>query len=215
LRTIILIGFFFSFSSFYAQNKTSAPVSTTSEMRYSYEINSSKLELIQSSPRKHSFINLAGQAVVGTGLAVVFFVPTAAASFSIGWNNNLDPPIGATLEVLTISSYFIGAAVGVHWVAKAQNKELSFWKTVGYSFIGGSVGLGLLAILSTQYTTIPGVGGTIAALCPVIGSMIYASFVSDWPQEVPKVSLYKKSISHKDLIEQTQIFNLELVRIKL
>jgi len=149
LRTIILIGFFFSFSSFYAQNKTSVLVSPTSEMNYSYEINSNKLELIQSSPRKHSFINLAGQVFTGSAVAVVFSIlPTGLLVASV-WGTERDIS-GPALGILAVSSYFFGAAVGVHWVAKAENKELSFWNTVGYSFIGGGVGVGLLAILSTQ-----------------------------------------------------------------
>ena len=166
------------------------------------------------SSNNYSFINLAGQAVVGSVLAVGFFIPPMSASFvsSFGENNE---PLPAALAVLAFSSYVFGAGVGVYWVAKSENQKLSFWKTVGYSAIGSGVSIIMFSILANNYTKIPAVGGTIAALFPVIGAMLYASFISDWPQEPQKISFVKNNFTFNDIFEHSKLFNIELFRIKL
>ena len=45
--------------------------------------------------------------------------------------------------------------------------------------------------------------------------MIYASFISEWPSESQNVALQKNILAHKDLINQSKIIDLELLRIKL
>ena len=164
---------------------------------------------------KYSFINLSGQALVGSALAVGFSILPFSVAFGSALSGNSTETSQATLEILTISSYLFGAAVGVHWVAKSQNSKLPFWGTVGYSVIGGGVGAILATVLASQYTTIPTFGGIIVALSPVIGSMIYASFISDWPQEPQKISFVENSLTQKDLFEHSKLFNIELFRVKL
>ena len=164
--------------------------------------------------RKYSFINLFGQALVGSASAVVFVIPSAYALGNAIFHNSSSSSKSA-LGILALSSYLFGAAVGVHWVAKFQNSKLSFWGTVGYSVIGGGVGAILATVLASQHRIIPTFGSIIVALTPIIGSMIYASFISDWPQEPQKISFVKTSLTQKDLFEYSKLFNIELFRVKL
>jgi len=165
---------------------------------------------------KYSFLNLSGQALTGSALAIAFAIPP----FTVAWARALgmaqsSKSLDTALGILTLASYTFGSAVGVHWVAKSQNSKLSFWGTVGYSVIGSGVGAVLLAVLASRYETIPEFGGSIAALCPIIASMIYASFISDWPQEPQKISFAENSLTQKDLFEYSKLFNIELFRVKL
>lgn len=194
------------------------PDSSISSLRYEIENYKSSFNFglpDNIAAKKHSFLNLSGQALVGSAFAVGFSVLPLAATWANIWGSDGTPVTQTTLEIQTLSSYLFGSAVGVHLVAKSENSVLSFWKTFGYSAIGGGVGIILIAILASQYETIPGTGGLIVALCPIIGSMVYASFISDWYQESQDVTFAKTLKSHKDLFEQTKLFDIELLRIKL
>lgn len=216
MKPNIVLFVFFVCSNIVAQNNYKSISQLTAEIKFFDNINDTHITLFQHNKidsQKHSIINLSGQLVVGSALAVGFSILPFSLGFAAAWSGN---ETGAGISsILAISSYLFGAGVGVHWIAKLENPELSFWNTVGYSAIGGGVNALLFTILSTQYTTIPEVGGTIAALCPVIGSMFYASVISDWPKETRETSFYKNILSHKDLIEQTKLFNVELLRIKM
>jgi hypothetical protein len=188
------------------------------EIKYFDKNNNSHIILFETDKtvtHKHSFLNLSGQAIVGSTFAVGFSILPLTAAWANAWGSDGTPASQTALGILTVSSYLFGSAVGVHLVAKSENPELSLWKTFGYSAIGGGVGVVLVAIFASQYETIPGAGDVIVALCPIIGSMVYASFISDWPQEYQEVSFAKTSILHKDIIDQTKLFNIELLRIKL
>lgn len=185
---------------------------------FTFSENNSNIIIFQSDniiPRRHTALNLAGQALLGTGLAFIFAVPPLAATWAAAWSNGGNTGANA-LFGLTVASYMFGSAVGVRLVAKAQNPNLSLWKTYGFAAIGGGTGALLTGILASQYTTLPAVGVIIVLLSPVIASMIYASFIADWPQDNnDNLTSYKTTISHKDLIEQSKLFNIELIRIKL
>ena len=185
-------------------------------LRNNHDISNQILPVIPdiTFSRKHSILNLSGQLLVGSTLAMGFSIIPAglvgAASF--GKETEVSVPL---LNIIAVSSCLFGSAVGVHWVAKAENSNLAFWKTVGYSAIGGSGGVLILTLLTTQYVTVPAAGIVVVALCPIIGSMIYSSFISDWPQENSNAAFYKNNFSHKDLIERSKLFNFEIMRIKL
>lgn len=217
MRTILII-FVLTFSNVFSQNKFSSFSNHKLTLEFTNNNHISHYSFDQSdklASHKHSFINLAGQALVGSALAVGFFVPTLTLSIGLTWDKNINEPSQTALGILSLSSYVFGAAVGVYWVAKSENPKLSFWKTVGYSAIGAGVGVVIVSILATQFTKIPTVGGSIAALSPIIGAMVYTSFISDWPQSNEEVSFYKDYFSHKDLVEQSKLFNIELFRIQL
>ncbi|WP_337865820.1 hypothetical protein [Ignavibacterium sp.] len=167
------------------------------------------------SSQHHSILNLAGQALVGSSLAVGFSIFPISAGFADAWSGDATVASQTALGVLAISTYLFGAAVGVHWIASYENPNLSFWGTFGYSAIGGGVGTIIASVLAANYTTVPAAGVFIVALTPIMGAMTYASFISDWPDENQKTSFNQVYDSHKDLIEHSNIVNLELLRVEL
>ncbi|MBL1211750.1 MAG: hypothetical protein HND52_00210 [Ignavibacteriae bacterium] len=165
-------------------------------------------------PENHSFINLGGQFLVGSTLSFAFFIPSVVIGWASAWNRSTDLE-EAAVGILMISSYLFGATVGVHWIAKVENSNLSFWGTAAYSAIGGGASALLIAIASTKYTRIPSVVIIIAASLPVIGAMFYSSFISDWSDQRSEESSIQKDLTHFDLIERTKLFNINLLHIRL
>lgn len=217
MRTILFLLFVFFHLNIVAQDSSGENNSSTTPQIVSHLVinnNTDTLNLINIRQRhNHSFLNLSGQAVVGSLLAAGFSIIPFGLAAGDAWNRADDEYNETILGIIFISSYLFGAAVGVHWVAKAENPDLSLWKTFGYSAIGGGFSTVLIAILAEKYTTLPSEGIVIAFLSPILSSMIYASFISDWPSEKHAISLQNKCLSQKDLIEQSQLFDLELIRI--
>ena len=214
-KTIIILLFLsFHFRVFAQEN------STTSENSHFKYLADEKIKTFQQTffqtdsliTNKHSAGNVSGQALVGAFCAVGFSaIPFSATSSKLGSKDQ----VNAASAILTIAWYTFGAAVGVHWIAKSENPELSFWGTVGSSVIGAGVGFGFVSAVSSAFTDPPYFSVVIAALCPIISSMIYASFISDWPSESQNIALQKNILAHKDLINQSKIIGIELLRIKL
>lgn len=218
MRSILILISVIVCSNIFAQDSYQSIGHLKSEINYFCKIDNSRIVLFESDKtisQKHSILNLSGQALVGSTFAVGFSILPLAAMWANAWGSDGTPASQTAIGILTLSSYLFGSAVGVHLVAKSENPELSLWKTFGYSAIGGGTGIILLSILASQYETIPGAGDVIVALCPIIGSMVYTSFIADWPQDYQKVSFIKTNLSHKDIIEQTKLFDIELLRIKL
>ncbi len=162
------------------------------------------------SSHNYSFGNVCGQAIVGSLCAAVFVVlPFSAVSSGLGSKDQ----VNSASAILTITWYTFGAAVGVHWIAKSENPELSFWGTFGTSVIGACLGTGFIYLLSDGIKSPPHFSVVIAALSPIISSMIYASFISEWPSENQNITLQKDNLAHKDLINHSKILDLELLRI--
>ncbi len=213
--------FIFICSLNFAQNNFKPVCRLATDIKYSDNYNETHIiyfhpeEIVR---KNYSFLNLSGQAILGSAFAVGFSILPLTAGLANSMGSDGTPTsravLGVTLGIITLSSYMFGSAVGVHLVAKSQNPALSFWGTVGYSAIGFGAGIALLAILASQYETIP-CGGGIVLFFPIISSMVYASFISDWPKENENISFSKFNLSHKDIIERTKLLNLELFRIKL
>lgn len=215
---IIIVIIIFSFSGIFAQDERNEIIQFKMGMKTNNTNSYIKFETAQqdnSSLQHHSFINLSGQTLVGSALAIGFSILPLSAGVANAWSGESTEASQTALGILAISSYLFGAAVGVHWIASIENHNLSFWGTAGYSVLGGSVGAIIVSILATNYTTIPNVGVIIVALTPIIGSMAYASFIAEWPMESQEISFHKKYFSHKDLIEQSKIINIEFLKIKL
>ena len=214
----LIAVFLFLYSSIFSQNQSGQFVQLTAEIK-SYDISANnQFTVVQQDnilSHRHSFINLSGQALVGSALAIGFAILPLSAGAANAWSGESTDVSQAAFGILALSSYLFGATVGVHWIASYENPYLSFWATAGYSAIGGGVGTIVVSILAANYTTIPTVGVIIVALTPIIGSMIYASLISDWQNKNQELSFRKVYFSHKDLVEQTKIINLELLRIKL
>ena len=175
---------------------------------------SSPLKLGNKVYDNYSLTNLVFQPVVGSVLAFIFAIPPLAAGFHDAWNHGSDGS-QTVWGVLTLSAYCLGAGTGVYLVAHVENKKLTYWETVEYSVFGGAIGVITAAVLASQYSTIPNAGAIFIAFSPVIGAMFYTSFVADWPTQNRDLSFNNKILSHKDLINRTNIFNIEVIRIKL
>ncbi len=161
----------------------------------------------------YSLTNLVFQPVVGSGFAFIFTIPPFVGLLNDAWNS--ESAISHTVwGILTISAYCLGAGTGVYLVAHIENKNLTFWKTVEYSVFGGAVGAITAAVLASQYSSIPNAGAIFIAFSPVIGAMFYTSFVADWPYQNQDLSFNNKMLSHKDLINYSKVFDIELLRIR-
>ena len=184
LKIIVTAILIFSFSNNFSQTRLRQVFKLKHDISYCSSFKTNYFKVVQTdkiSSHNYSFLNLTGQAVAGSGFAVVFSIIPLALTWQAAWKSDgINTREQMALGILTLASYTFGAAVGVHWVAKAENPNISFWGTVGYSAIGDGAAILLASILASQYKTIPGAGGVVIALCPVIGSMVYASFISDW-----------------------------------
>jgi hypothetical protein len=169
----------------------------------------------------HSGINITAQVVVGEGMAIGLSIIPFSLGFVSAFNGSDSKTVSDILSIVGISAYIVGTATGVHWIAHIENKGHSYWKTVMFSTIGAGVGAALSGILALKYTTIPDAGVTIIMLCPLAGSLVYSLAYADWPQQNPPTIEYKKlemnnkALSFKDLVDQSQIIKINILRIDL
>jgi hypothetical protein len=169
----------------------------------------------------HSGINITAQVVVGEGMAIGLSIIPFSLGFVSAFNGSDSKTVSDILGIVGISAYIVGTATGVHWIAHIENKEHSYWKTVMFSTIGAGVGAALSGILASKYTTIPDAGVTIIMLCPLVGSLVYSLAYADWPQQNPptteynKLEMNNKALSFKDLVDQSQIIKINILRIGL
>jgi hypothetical protein len=215
VKLILILFFSFIYINTFAQYKFNriSPIGNRTYLAIDLDSNCISGDIV--IPHKYSAINLTGQLLAGSALAFIFTLPSMTAAFYNAWSGHGSKESQILLSAIGITSYLIGSATGVYWVAKSGNSELSYWGTVGYSAIGGSVSAILASILASKYTTIPGTGAVIIALCPLISSMVYASFISDWPGENENLSFSDNILSCKDIINYSNLFNLELIHIDL
>ena len=175
--------------------------------------------LLSNYRTKHSTLNVSLQALVGEGIGI----GAAIIPFSFGFVSAFgsSKTTGDILGAISIPVYILGTASGVHWIAHIENKDHSYWKTVMFSTIGAGVGAALSGILASKYTTIPDAGVTIIMLCPLAGSLVYSLAYADWPQQSSTTNNYQdfainnKTLSFKDLVDQSQIIKINLLRISL
>ncbi len=174
VKLILILFFSFIYINTFAQNKFNRISPIGSRTNLAIDLDSNYIPGDSVIPNKYSAINLTGQLLAGSALAFIFTVPSMTAVFYNAWSGLGSKESQALLSAIGITSYLICSATGVYWVAKSGNSELSYWGSVGYSAIGGGVSAILASILASKYTTIPGAGAFIIALCPVISSMVYA-----------------------------------------
>lgn len=203
----------------FAQNNYRYAQFSRSEYKYSLSLPDDSLKNIVplGKVKKHSTINLSLQVIVGEGLGIVLAIIPLSISFGSAWNGSNSKVVSDVFGALSIPTYIIGVAAGVHWIARVENPKHSFWKTVGYSAIGGAAGVVLAAILASKYETIPP-AGAVTLLFPLISSIIYSTSIADWPYDNninynERFSPKKNFYSHKDLIESSKLFNISLVTI--
>ena len=159
--------------------------------------------------KQHSTENIIGQAfagiLCGAGLSAI---PFSSASSKLG---SREKPNESVL-IIAVACYTFGSALGVHWMAKSENPENKYWGSALSSAVGLGIGVGLVfsGIEDPPYVTT-----VIAALSPLIGSIIYSTAIADWPDENPNMTLQPKILSHKDLVNSSKIVELEILKIRL
>ncbi|MFH1195431.1 MAG: hypothetical protein V1720_06940 [bacterium] len=208
------ILFFYLFSlQLFAQSASSKTHEI--ELRLSLKAENVTDTFAQYNPidKNYTVFNTLGQFVMGNILSVVFSFLPASASFAHSWGGG-SKEVGYLLGGLTLSAYMLGAGTGVYWIAHSQNKGLSYWGTCGYAAIGGAAALLSVAILSTQYNSLPGYAMALFFL-PTIGAMIYASDEANWPDIVSQQPIDTDYISHQEMINRTKLFEMELLRVEL
>lgn len=169
----------------------------------------------------HSVLNISFQVIAGEGMGFVsVLVPLAIAGRSAFSENSSNSTTDIAL-LLTIPAYIIGTATGVHWVAHLENKDHSYWKNVGFTAIGGGIGLLTGLVLGSKYHKIPPAGIITMALAPLAGSLAYTLFIADWPKKpVPVTKFDGKNFEEngylvKDIVQRSQIIKMNLLRIEL
>lgn len=114
--------------------------------------------------------------------------------------------------------YAAGTALAVYLMAQPNNPNVSYWNTLGYSFIGAGAGIGIASLMNHKGTSFPYV---VAFAAPVIASIVYADFLAPSPSfrdyyyfPVSESSGNLSSLSsHKDLYNSTVLCNVDLFRI--
>ena len=167
----------------------------------------------------YSAINVFSQIAVGEamgiGLSVLPLV--AAKANSLYDSHNYSNSWGA----VAISAYIFGVSAGVHLIAKAENKEHKLISTLFYSAIGGGVSIVITSIVSKKFTIISNDDLAVNAMLPLLGALIYSLALADWLEQSQTINKYEnfkmtnKIMSHKDLVERSQIIKINLFRIAL
>jgi hypothetical protein len=170
---------------------------------------------------RHSFWGNAKQVAFGLSLGTVLALPPAIinAVNTLGEGDVLSEKNFApqtTLIVLTVTVYVVGNGVGVYAAAKGENPSLSFWKTMGYSVLGGGTGVLLASTLSSIQEPIPTVWKVVIALTPLMGAMTYTNFIADWESSTQSRSHGNVGgeYTHSNIIERSKLFQMNLLQIE-
>jgi len=168
--------------------------------------------------RKHSFGNIAAQAVIGSVFGLGLGSLAAGSAFAYYWRREGTTFSNVFFSILIPSSLIYGSAVGVHVVAKRENPRHSFWQTVKYSAYGAGGGVVLSLIFASQHKSVSSGEVILIALTPLIGSLIYSNYVAEWPEtnqkdKLSEITFRKLNYSFKDYYESTQIFRVNILSI--
>jgi len=216
MRSISLIVILFFFTNITAQQKYFSLTGFNSFTGLADDTRCTKnmyLTLNTGKTGRHSYLNITWQLVVGSATAAGCSIIPWSIGFAEAWSGNSSPHSQTLWGVLTLVSYTFGAGLGVYWVSHVENPAQTLWGTIGYAAIGSSTAILTVALLSAKYTTIPGPITILAVLCPVISSILYGSFVADWPQSFNSASYKQIDFAHNELFESEKLFDMQLIRI--
>lgn len=154
-----------------------------------------------------------------SGFAVAYFSFFAGAGVgSLGGAEGLGLAPYAVIGVGV--GYTTGAAALVYFIGHNDNPNVTFWGTMGYSFLGAGAGLGIASLAARSDAPYRGSAPYIIFFAgPVIGSIVYANFIApgptfrDYYNKADKYSFNGKSYSHKDLYNSTVLYNVNLFNI--
>ena len=161
----------------------------------------------KNNQQKHSALNLFAQEVVGVASGIGLALP----SYYLSKVDRLAANGKENLTIFSFISYVIGSGVGVYLIADLENPNISFWETIGYSIIGG--GTSFLILNATFDGIIFPIGIISFLILPTLSSMIYASYIADWNNEI-NTSIKNNALkNHSYLVENSKLFNVELWRV--
>ncbi|HEX2869128.1 MAG TPA: hypothetical protein VHO03_18950 [Ignavibacteriales bacterium] len=152
-----------------------------------------------------------------SGFAVAYFSLFAGAGVgALGGAEGLGLAPYAVVGVGV--GYATGAAALVYFIGHNDNPNVTFWGTMGYSFLGAGAGLGTALLIgrgSRQFGAVP---VTIFFAGPVLGAIAYANIIApgptfkDYYNKNDKYS-FNGNFSHKDLYNSTVLYNVNLLNI--
>ncbi len=162
----------------------------------------------------HSFYNILGQVIVGGIGSVIAPAPFVATAFvnALGGGRQ---DVTDLMILLSVPAYLFATSGGVHWIASKENSKHNFWETFKYASVGMGVGVGIVSILSTQYTTIPGVWVAVSYTCPLIFSIIYSTSIAEWPTEISRNYFENSTLTLQEIHNREMIFNINILRVNL
>jgi len=162
--------------------------------------------LNENIQHRYSTLNLFGQTVAGYAAAVGF----SALPYYLAGENNPGSDYKTGLIIFSVLTYLTGSATGVYFVSNIENPKISFLETLGYSALGGLLGFVTASATFNQRDPSP-FGIILFFAAPTISSMIYSSFVADWPEN--RVGIRENTKTVNDFIEKSKLFNVQLLRI--
>ncbi|HED06608.1 MAG TPA: hypothetical protein ENI57_00640 [Ignavibacteria bacterium] len=167
---------------------------------------------------KYSVGSLIAQGLTGSisGLGLGFLA--IGSAFAYSWRHGATTFSRVGFTLLVPASMIFGSAIGVHLIAKYENPKHSFWQTVKYSAYGAGGGVILSLILASLHTKTNTGEVVLISLSPVIGSLIYSNYVTEWPEtnqkdKISKITFRKLNYSFKDYYESTQLFRINILSI--
>ncbi|QQS34825.1 MAG: hypothetical protein IPM56_11195 [Ignavibacteriales bacterium] len=180
------------------------------------DIKPTNYEDIENNYVGYSSSNALGQIFLTPLSAIIFALPgvTSLNDNGGGMTGAHGPQDGNI--ILSYTLYVIGSAVGAFTIAQIENDDLSFWKTLGASAIGG--GIGTVTILITSVMSETNNLYLLALFPPVIASVAYTLGIADFTPVTNKpqmdTSIEMKIKSQQDLINFGSM-KVELFRINL
>ncbi len=208
MRIILLIIILTSFV--YPQTDTSKIFQLLTLSHYTYNSYGIPADSSISASHRYTALNIAGQVVLAPVMGTVCAIIPFSGAFAAAWSGkDAYPWLG-----ISAISYMLGVSLGVKWIARIENKNLDYWKTVYYSAIGGIGGGALVFGFAHAIKGNTGGATAIAVLTSsLIGAIAYSTSEKAWQSadEIPPAS--GKISSQRDLIESTKLFDLQLMKI--
>jgi hypothetical protein len=160
--------------------------------------------------KQHSALNIAGQAVLAPVMGCVCgFIPLCA-TFAAAWSGE---DVYSWFGVTAVS-YVLGVSLGVKWIGRIENKNLSYWQTVYYSALGGVAGGAATFGIARTVNRKAGGATAIAFLTSsVIGAIVYSTSIAEWNPKAGEISSPDKISSQKEIIERTKLFDIDLLKV--
>ncbi len=220
MKLIILIFLIFISSFCPAQIITPDGSGNIPDIKYFHATADSSNGLINSgySIKSHSVSNILFQIIATPVITFAAMMPPVFAS--AGLNLNKDQVFTSVASMVFLySCYTFSVSLSVHLIAGIENKNNSLTKTFIYGAMGGGAGiLFSTAMYSTNKDWWVGI-----IIGPLLGTLAYTNIFAEWPKETiasekyeNRFSIYSKLkiFSHKDYIESTKLFKMDMIRIK-